>query len=240
MDSKDSDSSKTVSSAFLRQGSFNVIVVDWSAYSGFPYLSALSNLPGASRAVADALNRMVQTGLPAESIWLTGHSLGAQLIGVASDTITFQIHQITGMDPAGPGFETPGVARLTRDAAELVEIVHTDAGVFGFNAPCGDVDIWPNGGTAVQPGCFLELEIGCSHLRSWMYFAEAVNHADAFPAVRCASWDDFRRGACPANGGDVVYMAHSHPGQNQTGNFYLTTNRASPFGKGQQGVTINA
>ncbi|KAE8745986.1 hypothetical protein FOCC_FOCC007348, partial [Frankliniella occidentalis] len=191
MDSKDSDSSKTVSSAFLRQGSFNVIVVDWSAYSGFPYLSALSNLPGASRAVADALNRMVQTGLPAESIWLTGHSLGAQLIGVASDTITFQIHQIT---------------------AELVEIVHTDAGVFGFNAPCGDVDIWPNGGTAVQPGCFLELEIGCSHLRSWMYFAEAVNHADAFPAVRCASWDDFRRGACPANGGDVVYMAHSHPG----------------------------
>lgn len=194
---------------------------------------------GVGRAVGHALNRMVNAGLSANGIWLVGHSLGAQMTAFLSKTVSFDIQKITGLDPALPGFKVPGVTRLTRDAAKLVEVVHTDSGVFGFDESCGDIDIWPNGGSAVQPGCLGSLEEACSHTRSYVYFAESVENSLDFPAVKCSSWFNFRRGACPVNDTNVVYLGHSQPGQNKTGNYFMTTNRSSPYGSGLQGVASN-
>ncbi|XP_052123637.1 phospholipase A1 member A-like isoform X2 [Frankliniella occidentalis] len=215
LDGQDSESLIAVSGAFVRKGSHNIIAVDWSEYSGFPYLSAFSNLPGASRTIGDALSRMVVAGLPAENIWLIGHSLGAQMTGVVAQNVDFRFQRITGLDPAGPGFGIAGVASLTRDAAALVEVVHTDAGSLGTEDASGHIDIWPNKGKAVQPGCLFSVDEDtfCSHARAFIYLAEAVEHPDAFPAVRCASWNAFRRGECPVNGTNVVYLGYSQPDQ---------------------------
>lgn len=37
--------------------------------------------------------------------------------------------------------------------AEFVDIIHTDAGVYGAPVRTGSVDFWPNGGKSIQPGC---------------------------------------------------------------------------------------
>ena len=64
------------------------------------------------------------------------------------------------MDPAGPGFSSymdrvRDVARLSRDSADLVDVIHTDGTGFmsyGLLEPLGHMDFYPNGG-AWQPGC---------------------------------------------------------------------------------------
>lgn len=59
------------------------------------------------------------------------------------------------MDPAGPGFEiiTIQTKHLERNDAQFVDIIHTAGGLFGYMSSIGDVDFFPNGGVAIQPGC---------------------------------------------------------------------------------------
>lgn len=69
--------------------------------------------------------------------------------------VCLKIGRITATDPAGPTFEHKKVTkemRLAETDAEFVDVVHTDAGHYGFIAPIGHVDFYPNRG-ANQPGC---------------------------------------------------------------------------------------
>lgn len=62
---------------------------------------------------------------------------------------SFQI----GLDPAFPlyMFIDPS-SRLSIDAADFVDIIHTDGGVLGYPWPLGHADFYPNQGI-LQPGC---------------------------------------------------------------------------------------
>lgn len=65
------------------------------------------------------------------------------------------VGRITGLDPAGPGFNNKAAdQRLSEDDAVYVEAIHTDGNLLGYGEPLGDVDYFPNGGIATQPGCF--------------------------------------------------------------------------------------
>lgn len=46
-----------------------------------------------------------------------------------------------------------GGERLSETDADYVDVIHTDAGVFGIPDPIGHADFYPNGGRALQPGC---------------------------------------------------------------------------------------
>lgn len=60
------------------------------------------------------------------------------------------------MDPAGPLFKKwPKEVRLDAGDAEFVDVIHTDAGIFGFPRSVGHADFWPNQGVSPQPGCTL-------------------------------------------------------------------------------------
>lgn len=48
--------------------------------------------------------------------------------------------------------------RLTRDDANFVQVIHTNAGILGESAPIGHIDFCVNGGT-MQPGCQREPQI---------------------------------------------------------------------------------
>lgn len=64
------------------------------------------------------------------------------------------IGRITGLDPAGPGFNGKRASqRLSEDDAVFVEAIHTDGNLFGYGERLADVDYFPNGGVATQPGC---------------------------------------------------------------------------------------
>lgn len=91
---------------------------------------------------------------------IVGHSLGAQAAGFAGKTVqnlTYsQIGRITALDPAAPLFDDEVVTanqRLVETDADLVVVIHTDGGILGDYSPVGTIDFFPNGGTAVQPGC---------------------------------------------------------------------------------------
>lgn len=63
-----------------------------------------------------------------------------------------------GLDPASPLFETVfGIVdpeyRLDPTDAQFVDVIHTSGPAFGFLAPLGHADFYPNNGKFPQPGC---------------------------------------------------------------------------------------
>jgi predicted alpha/beta hydrolase len=61
-----------------------------------------------------------------------GHSLGGQAAGVAGGALKRRPARITGLDAASPLFtKLPLHLRLDKSDADFVDIIHTDAGIFG-------------------------------------------------------------------------------------------------------------
>jgi Lipase len=101
--------------------------------------------------------------------------------------------------------------------------------MLGHNANLGHVDFYPNGGKAAQPGCDFRSDIigGCSHGRSYRYFAESVEVKNGFMSFKCPSWDDYQKKNCE---GDPVPMGESVP-RNSNGTFYLETDSGPRFAR---------
>lgn len=97
---------------------------------------------------------LTQIGHKHTQITCVGHSLGAHICGMVSTHLTRRQHRIIGLDPAKPiiEFHAPKSFRLTRDDAEFVQIIHTNAGTLGQLSFTGKLDLCINGGK-VQPFC---------------------------------------------------------------------------------------
>lgn len=62
-------------------------------------------------------------------------------------TSNLQCFRLTGLDPANPPFFPPILLdHLSHRDAEFVDIIHTDAGLYGQPYSTGTVDFWPNSG----------------------------------------------------------------------------------------------
>merc|ERR1712241_347799 len=123
------------------------------------------------------------------SIHCIGHSLGAHLCGHTGRNIALygnigKIARITGLDPAGPGFNlyTDYLKRINKNDATLVDIIHTNAGslAFGYQGLTfneGHIDFWANGGST-QPQCpknsYIDYVQGCSHDAGIDYYIESI------------------------------------------------------------------
>lgn len=156
---------------------------------------------------------------------------------------TIKLKRISALDPAFPPFY-PGLfyKPLNKKDAELVDVIHTDAWLYGAPVSTGTVDFWPNNGKTLQPGCpkrnykMLTDNDLCSHRRSWFFWAESVARKDekTFPAFKCKSWDNFKEGRIE-EGAEVAYMGIDCP-MNASGDYYLQTNGETPFCKGMEGT----
>lgn len=239
--------STTIKNAYLKKGSFNVILVDWSPLCAFPwYTHAVINTRIVGMYLAKFVRFLISNGINIDNIHLIGFSLGAEIVGfTGKDTGFGKLPRITGLDPAFPIFMFSGKnGHLSSTDAEFVDVIHTDGGVFGFPIALGDADFFPNGGFPAQPGCQInsllqKSQIGriisCSHDRAWQYYAESVLNEKGFPTVKCASYDDFVSGKCrqstslTSNGsGEVQYMGYA-TNRRLKGKFYLATNNREPF-----------
>ncbi|KAK0069901.1 pancreatic triacylglycerol lipase-like isoform X1 [Biomphalaria pfeifferi] len=150
--------------ALLDVEDLNVIAVDWQQGAKGPnYYQAAAN----TRMVGSMVARLIQdlhsfgqAGIG--NFHLVGHSLGAHLLGYAGKEVfrltNQKVGRITGMDPAGPAFESySSYVRIDSSDAQFVDIIHTDAeplinAGFGIRGSIGHVDFYPNGGIH-QPGC---------------------------------------------------------------------------------------
>uniref|UniRef100_A0A6P7FU19 Pancreatic triacylglycerol lipase isoform X1 n=1 Tax=Diabrotica virgifera virgifera TaxID=50390 RepID=A0A6P7FU19_DIAVI len=235
-------SGRTVIDAyFTRPEPRNLILLDWSELSTFPwYQTAVLNVKHAAQRLKRFIEVFHDSGeIPIRTLHVIGFSLGSHVAGIGGKLLRhgLQIPHITGLDPALPEYSlTDSSERLSKESAEYVDIIHTDAGIFGIPIAIGHADFFPNGGRALQPGCqpsyivkqgIVNQVLACSHIRSWKLYSESVVNPRAFPASRCTLW----RG--PNKHCEFTVDAYmGFPNTNTTfGSFYLITNGEKPYGK---------
>ncbi|RZB40340.1 inactive pancreatic lipase-related protein 1, partial [Asbolus verrucosus] len=201
-------SANLIKTGYLQRGGYNIILLNAPRLEAGPwYLTASKNTQIVGEYTAKLIDYLVSRGMYLPSLHLIGLSLGAQMAGVCGQSVkSGRISRITGLDPAGPLFKKwPKSLRLDSGDAEFVDVIHSDAGIFGFPRRVGHVDFWPNRGVSPQPGCtfkdvkkrapdnIVELFF-CSHWRSYQFYAESIINDQGFVSVPCDSWNDYLAG----------------------------------------------
>ncbi|KAJ0179211.1 hypothetical protein K1T71_004923 [Dendrolimus kikuchii] len=214
----------------------NIIVMEafFVLLKSYPIAARLSKPLGII--LGELLADLRHYGLSANTLELIGGSLGAHMAYYASmryQELTGQrISRLTALDPAGPCFRNlPRVERLNSDAADRVDVLHTNIDGFGIAAPSGHVDFYANGGE-YQPSmtgsfilpCFLL----CSHVRSALYWVEALKYPEAFIGVRCDTVSKVRVGDC-YNRTITTNVLGVNTDFNKPGIYYLPTRAKAPY-----------
>ncbi|XP_061876724.1 lipase member H isoform X2 [Entelurus aequoreus] len=222
------------------QEDMNVIVVDWNrGAANLNYIAAVAYTRDAASNLTGFIRNMQEEGASLSSLHLIGVSLGAHLAGYVGANLKGKIGRITGLDPAGPLFNsaTPD-DRLDPSDAMFVDVLHTDMNSFGLRGAHGHIDFYANGG-ADQPGCPKTIFAGksyfvCDHQRSMLLYLCALNHTCSLTAYPCSSYADFldgrcmqceafRPAPCPQLGYDISQWRESLLRLGQTKVFFSTT-----------------
>ncbi|CAH1184971.1 unnamed protein product [Phyllotreta striolata] len=241
-----------IRSALMYVEEVNIICVDWSNGAALPnYVKASANTRLVGKQLSLLLRGLVErNGMQLKKTHLIGFSLGAHVAGFAGADLG-NLSRITGLDPAGPLFESQDPrARLDQNDAEFVDVIHSNGenlilGGLGSSQPMGHVDFYPNGGR-MQKGCS-HLFVGavsdiiwssavegrslCNHRRAYKLFIDSVSPRCHFPAFPCDSYESFLDGKCfPCTDervcGNMGYYADRSKGRGQ---LYLITRDEEPF-----------
>ncbi|XP_061164506.1 uncharacterized protein LOC133173538 [Saccostrea echinata] len=208
----------------------NVIVVDWE--KGADHLGHYEQAAVNTEVVGTILALLVRSledhqGAKKSHIHIIGHSLGAHVAGFAGSAHKETRYQrITGIDPAGPFFNTKGSdARLDETDAHFVDVIHTDGGGLGYLNALGHLDFYPNGGQS-QPGCLLT----CSHSRAYELFTESILSNQTFKAWECDTLDQCKTGkGIDTDTSEDNRMGFYVDDTKKYKMYYLRTNKASPY-----------
>ncbi|XP_058819416.1 lipase member H-like isoform X2 [Topomyia yanbarensis] len=230
--------SQEIKDAYLMRQDMNVLVVDWSplADDTFYFKSAFATRD-VGRHVGALVDRMVaERGTDLNSVHIVGHSLGAHTSGFAGSFVrSGKVSRVTGLDPALPGFQDQQPDKLLDPSdARFVDVIHTCAGLLGYDRNLGHVDFYPNGGRANQPGCggMNDFTGACSHGRSYEYFTESILNRNAFMAFSCGDMNDYKNKNCRAG---AIPMGDGVPIEAR-GTHFLVTNPPPKFGRGMNSL----
>ncbi|KAM6441745.1 pancreatic lipase-related protein 2-like [Liasis olivaceus] len=250
----------------------NCFAVDWEDGAKCTYFIAGSNIRVLGAVLAYFINTMMKIYQYCPSnIHLIGHSLGAHTAGEAGRRLQSVgknspgIGRISGLDPAGFGFEGfPEMVHLDPSDAGFVDVIHTNAARFplgyGMVNATGDIDFYPNGGKNMV-GCTdkatpetehdkegLPGEVhsvgNCHHSRSHEYYRYSILYPSGFLAYPCESYKSFQAGncfPCPRQGCPVMghYADQSRDKlkkSNQT--YYLNTGPQEPFTSWRYNISV--
>ncbi|XP_034235133.1 phospholipase A1-like [Thrips palmi] len=225
----DNQSFDIIRKALLATTDVNYIAVKWSDCDTYFYPLSERHVPLVGERVAMLLDFLRDKhDVPAESLHLIGHSLGAHITGMAARMMkSGTVARITGLDPAGPLIPGNETQRLDKSDALFVDVIHTCANVLGYRDAIGHVDFYPNGGTCIQPGCVIaDITQGtCSHGRGLVFLEESIYNRTAFKAFPCAGADSTVNKTDP---GQSIVMGLDTP-SNAAGSYCLTTRDEAPF-----------
>ncbi|XP_039961152.1 lipase member H-like [Bactrocera tryoni] len=229
-----SDSIQSIRGAYTMRGNLNIFAINWRDQAdNIYYLKPARYTVQVGRAVAKLIDLLVEEkDADSKRIHLIGHSLGAHIMGYAGSYTKYRVGRITGLDPARPAFENCSGPEhhLDPSDADFVDVIHSCGGVLGFREPIGCVDFYPNGGGAPQPGCteISQIFTGCSHGRSYEYFAESIHSEKGFYAAPCSSLKELIGRNCT---GTKILMGDPVP-LSARGIYYLKTGSKPGFALG--------
>ncbi|XP_033322503.2 pancreatic triacylglycerol lipase-like [Megalopta genalis] len=227
INSESSSAFRLIRDAYLQHGDYNVIAIDWSTITLRPYIWATKRVVMVGQYSASMIDFLQSQGMDLSQLTLVGHSLGGHVAGLSAYYAKGRVEYVVALDPALPEFQSAiKGARVSRDDAKYVAVIHSNAAVFGFEKAIGDIDFYPNGG-AIQSGCITNT---CSHSRSYEYFAESINSNKGFEAVKCDSYVNFLKGTCNSNG--KTLMGGLRLNRKIKGTYFLRTNKKTPFAMG--------
>ncbi|XP_017070912.1 lipase member H-A isoform X1 [Drosophila eugracilis] len=242
--------------AYTAQGYDNVLVADWGPVANLDYPTSRLAVKKVARVLSKLLEDFLQRhGVSLDGVHVIGHSLGAHIAGLIGRYFNGTLGRVTGLDPALPLFSSRSDDSLHSNAAQFVDVIHTDYPLFGDIRPRGTVDFYPNFGLAPQPGCenvdvvaaskLLHEAYSCSHNRAVMFYAESIGMPKNFPAISCSlvaiksrhAEDCLReksesKNAEKSEEEQTVFMGE-HVSRSATSYFYLETNAAPPYGQGR-------
>ncbi|XP_030387260.1 pancreatic triacylglycerol lipase [Scaptodrosophila lebanonensis] len=225
-----SNSIESIRGAYIQRGQVNVFAINWKDQAdNIYYLTPARYTVQVGRAVAKLIDLLVEEkGGDPNRIHLIGHSLGAHIMGYAGSYTKYRVSRITGLDPARPAFEDciGPENHLDDTDANFVDVIHSCAGYLGFRKPIGLVDFYPNGGGPPQPGCneLAQIFTGCSHGRSYEYYAESINSEKGFYGSPCTTLDELKGKNCT---GDKILMGDPVPREARGIYFVRTSNKPS-------------
>ncbi|XP_043863123.1 phospholipase A1 isoform X2 [Drosophila mojavensis] len=224
-----SDMNNKIRDAWLSNGEYNVIVVEWASAQTFYYPKPVEAVSTVGKKVANMINYLASDhGLKFDTLHVIGHSLGAHVAGYTGKNTNGQVHTIIGLDTALPLFSyDKSEERLSSKDAYYVESIHTSGGTLGFLKPIGKTAFYPNGGKA-QPGCGIDWISICAHRRSVIYYAEAVSHKN-FGTIKCADYEAAVNKECGSTYSTVRMSADGNADEVE-GVFYVPVNSESPHG----------
>ncbi|KAK7864083.1 hypothetical protein R5R35_002727 [Gryllus longicercus] len=208
---------------------WNIVLVDWNGPATSEYSISKRN----SRRVGEYLAEVIlhleaERGLNLDDVYIIGHSLGGQASGVAGNRLGGRVARIVGLDAAAPLFGTTSLKnRLDPTDAKIVQGIHTNGGLLGWDDPLGHVDFFPNGGSS-QSGCILDVTGACSHNRAPPFYAESIINNE-FVGTLCHSYKAYKKGNCDHY--PQAVMGEWTPAET-AGNYYLKTNSKKPYGLG--------
>ncbi|KAJ6642191.1 Phospholipase A1 [Pseudolycoriella hygida] len=221
IESVESDTVQAIVKAYITNGRYNILAVDWRQLAAgiYPIVAAQLAILGEEVAKQILLMGVI------ERLHFVGHSLGGQLGGYIGKAIISQskgskkLKRISALDPAGPDFYLVNLftSRLTAADAEFVDVIHTDGGVLGYPVNTGTVDFYPNGGRRSQPGCIFLVDFLCSHQRSVYLWAESVEKGDTVSFISTSP-----------SGSPNIQMGNNCP-LSATGTYYLATAKRYPY-----------
>ncbi|XP_063539600.1 pancreatic triacylglycerol lipase-like [Cydia strobilella] len=221
---QNTDLNPVIRNAYLDKGEANVIVLDWGHLAMGDYVTAMNGVPTVGRGLGQFLGFVHETtGAPFSSMHLVGFSLGAHLVGFAGRELGGAIARVTGLDPAGPLWNSNS-DHLGPNDAVYVEAIHTDGGTvggFGIGTAIANADFFPNGGTS-QPACITSI---CNHNRAWELFAATVSY-NHLTGKECSSNLQISLNTCR---GQSLQMGNDDLRKWGSGKYRVDTARRYPF-----------
>ncbi|CAH0405502.1 unnamed protein product [Chilo suppressalis] len=216
--------------AHMEAEDVNVIAVDWRAGSN-TYSEGVSQANQVGLIISGFINLLNnQFSYPPSQIRIVGVGLGGHIAAIAGRLVVGNIPHIVAIDPSLHGWSHhPG--RLGTDAATIVEVLHTTAGIQGYDLPLGHIDFYPNGGSQ-QIGC--GMDVSCSHVYGVAFYAESIvapnRGTPNFVGTACDSHQQAMTMRC--TGANNVNFGGAAVKTSGSGIFVFATNAVSPFARG--------
>ncbi|XP_050430809.1 phospholipase A1-like isoform X2 [Adelges cooleyi] len=180
----------------------NLILVDYSKLNGkiigsnvvtlaIRYAKAVyCDLPKVSQKIVDFIKKILNKRPEIKRVHIIGISLGGQIAGkvgtLYKKATGRHLYRVTALDPAGPSFKND--PQIHPDSAEVVDVIHSNIGYYGYIKPMGTADFYMNNGVT-QPSCIANQtevkrlldkpyvnENFCSHGSSVLYFAASIDN----------------------------------------------------------------